>query len=124
MYHTLGQFSVLILICLLDQKQLGGKTITLKVRYDDFSTISRSRSIASGFFRFKEIWQQIILLTRATDIGTRKVRLVGVTVSNLIQESEQSIARQRQLSLPFFTSLNEVPPYSTKHDPSHDPDLF
>ena len=40
-------------------------------------------------------------LLAATEAGRRKIRLLGITVSNLFNEKERSLLRLRQLPLPF-----------------------
>ena len=58
------------------------KVVTLKVRFDDFSTYTRSKTIpvwTSDIFVIKRTAMQ--LLTEF--IGRQKIRLVGVGVSRL-----------------------------------------
>ncbi|PIE68306.1 MAG: DNA polymerase IV [Deltaproteobacteria bacterium] len=85
----------------LQRKKMWGKTLTLKVRYDDFTTITRSASKHSGFRSTADIWEQLPLLVAATEAGMRKVRLLGVSISNLIEEQQDQKTPFRQLSLPF-----------------------
>jgi len=58
------------------------KVVTLKVRFDDFSTYTRSKTISvwtSDIFVIKRVSMQ--LLTEF--IGNQKIRLVGLAVSRL-----------------------------------------
>ncbi|WP_232362578.1 DNA polymerase IV [Desulfogranum mediterraneum] len=80
----------------LERRKIGGRTLSLKVRYDDFTTISRSQSSPGGFFDSQDIRPQIPGLLAATEAGQRKIRLLGLTVSNLMDQG-----RYRQLPLPF-----------------------
>jgi len=86
---------------LLTQKQTGGRTLTLKVRYSDFTTITRSCTTPQGFFDAGDILAQLPRLLASTEAGRRKIRLLGVTVANLCTEQEARRRRIRQLSLPF-----------------------
>jgi DNA polymerase-4 len=79
----------------------GGRTLTLKVRYSDFTTITRSCTTAQGFFAASDILAQLPRLLAATEAGRRKIRLLGVTVANLCSEQEALRLRIRQLPLPF-----------------------
>ena len=86
---------------LLADKQTGGRTLTLKVRYSDFTTITRSCTTREGFFAAGDIMAQLPRLLAATEAGRRKIRLLGLTVANLCSEDEARHIRVRQLPLPF-----------------------
>lgn len=60
-----------------------GKTITLKVRYSNFDTVTRSCSLPHFTNNTEEIAATIHTLLEQTDIETRSVRLLGITLSNL-----------------------------------------
>ena len=66
-----------------------GRTITLKIRYDDFTTLTRSRTLADRTDDptiIATVAHQ--LLHSATEAGIRPVRLIGVNVSGLDTPSE------------------------------------
>lgn len=86
---------------LLAEKATGGRTLTLKVRYNDFTTITRSSTTRQGFFSAQDILAQLPRLLAATEAGRRRIRLLGVTVANLCNEQEARRMRIRQLLLPF-----------------------
>ncbi len=68
---------------LLKKHKLAGKTITLKLRYDDFETITRSQTLPKNTDNGETIASIADqLLRRKTEAGVRKVRLLGVTSSN------------------------------------------
>jgi DNA polymerase-4 len=90
----------------LAAKQTGGRTLTLKVRYSDFTTITRSCTTTEGFFDAADILKQLPRLLAATEAGRRKIRLLGVTVANLCSEQEARYLRMRQLPLPFPLPAN------------------
>ncbi len=70
----------------LQNKNLKGKTITLKIRYDDFSRITRSHSLLEPTANSHLILKVVEDLLRETDAGKRKIRLLGVTLSNLAEK--------------------------------------
>ncbi|MGC9962949.1 MAG: DNA polymerase IV [Acidimicrobiales bacterium] len=72
-----------------------GRTVTLKVRYGDFSTITRSHSMPGPFLSSSEIAQVSNGLLDAVDISCG-VRLIGVSVSSL---EVREVASGRQLEL-------------------------
>ena len=86
---------------LMEQKTTGGRTLSLKVRYSDFTTITRSCTSPRGYFATAEMLAHLPRLLAATEAGRRKIRLLGITVSNLFNEKERSLLRLRQLPLPF-----------------------
>lgn len=59
------------------------RTVTLKVKYHDFTLITRSRTLPYFIDDRENIYYEVLALARKTDIGRRPVRLVGVSVSNL-----------------------------------------
>ncbi|MDE3155578.1 MAG: DNA polymerase IV [Acidobacteriota bacterium] len=69
----------------LERKTLVARTVTVKVRYDDFSTITRSHS-ARPTRSEPEIVARALQLLDRTDCGRRPVRLLGVSVHNLMDE--------------------------------------
>ena len=67
----------------LARRELYARTVTIKVRYDDFTTITRSHSDAAT--RGEEnIRSRAIALLDKTEAGTRPIRLLGVSVHNLM----------------------------------------
>ena len=82
----------------LVQSSLMCRTITLKIRYDDFESITRSITISHAVCEHDIIFKHIRRLLSETEAGIRKVRLLGLAVSNLNPEGDGS---EGQLSLPF-----------------------
>jgi DNA polymerase-4 len=71
----------------LARRQRTARTVTIKVRYSDFTTITRSHS-APATRSVSELAARAIKLLEKTDAGRRPVRLLGVSVHNLRAESE------------------------------------
>ena len=65
-----------------------GKTITLKVKFEDFTQITRSTSLNSGISSHEDIRTNIYNLLRNIDDNNLQIRLLGVTLSNLIDVEE------------------------------------
>ncbi len=67
----------------LREAGLAGRTLALKLKYSDFSTISRSKSMGAGIDSAGQIYAGTTDLLRA--LGTRplSVRLIGVRVESL-----------------------------------------
>ncbi len=83
----------------LDKGGYRGRTITLKIRYDDFTTVSRSATLDEPCVDAEMIFMQSGNLIRKTEAGSRKVRLIGISLSNFKDDDRQGV--DRQLLLPF-----------------------
>ncbi|MEN8141537.1 MAG: DNA polymerase IV [Thermodesulfobacteriota bacterium] len=71
-----------------------GRTVTLKIKYHDFKSCSRSHTLTQATDDSKTIFQTIVDLLRKTEAGIKPVRLAGLAVSKL---EEGSAPRQLQL---------------------------
>ena len=67
----------------LERRQLVCRTVTIKVRYSDFTTITRSHSRAPATREIDDIAARAVALLDRTEAATRPVRLLGVSVHNL-----------------------------------------
>lgn len=68
----------------LASRDLACCTVTLKVRYGDFTTITRSRTLAAPVRDGRGIAECVLELLLRTEAPSRSVRLLGVTASNLV----------------------------------------
>jgi len=84
-------------IAWLTRKHMLARTVTIKVRYGDFTTITRSHSAAPTRDERDLITRAVRLLER-TQAGRRPVRLLGVSVHNFCGETD---AHERPDCLPF-----------------------
>ena len=66
----------------LERTNLYARTVTIKVRYSDFTTVTRSHTTAATR-EPAELAQRAVLLLDRTSAGERPVRLLGVSVHNL-----------------------------------------
>ncbi len=90
-------------------KELAARTLTLKIRYHDFTTVTRSVTPACLFIRCSDIMDRVPTLLAATEAGQRQVRLLGLTVSNLYPVRELEQSTMRQLMLPFHIPVCSRP---------------
>jgi DNA polymerase-4 len=63
--------------------QVVGRTVTLRVRFADFTTITRSRTRAESTDVTQEIYQTAVDLFEALGLQRARIRLVGVRVEGL-----------------------------------------
>ena len=71
-----------------------GRTLTLKVRWSNFQLVTRSVSRAQGFQDAQAMVPVLRKLLIQLDGGNRPVRLLGVTVSNLLISKEAQRTEQ------------------------------
>ncbi len=83
----------------LARKDLVCRTVTIKVRYDDFTTITRSHSESPATRHADRIAERAIALLDRTEAARRPVRLLGVSVHNL--EDPSAPAMTGDPLLPF-----------------------
>lgn len=93
----------------LERRRLAARTVTVKVRYADFTTVTRRHS-APATRGAEEIAARARRLLDRTEAGARPVRLLGVTMSNLSAE-EAGLAPEHP-SLP----LHDGPPSAETGD--------
>ncbi len=79
----------------LRTRGLLARTVTIKVRYEDFTTITRSHS-RPPTDDVDEIVRRAVELLEKTDAGTRPVRLLGAGVHNFVTREDLDSGR-----LPF-----------------------
>jgi DNA polymerase-4 len=89
----------------LRQKGKRARAITLKLRYADFTTITRSQTLTQALDSDQTIFDTgLMLLNKALSQQKRPVRLIGIGVSNLVESGKQldmldaSAQRQEQLN--------------------------
>jgi DNA polymerase IV len=74
-------------IAWLNRKNLLARTVTIKVRYSDFTTITRSHT-AVPTRDADDLTARAVKLLEKTDAGMRPVRLLGVSVHNFCSETD------------------------------------
>lgn len=81
----------------LREKELFAKTISIKVRFADFSTITRSKTLPLPISSTQEIYQVVKDLYIALKLERARLRLVGVSLENLHENApEQLMLGQRE----------------------------
>jgi DNA polymerase-4 len=91
----------------LVSKEARGRTVTLKIRYFDFRTITKRMTVEEPFESAAIIMQHVKSLLLKTDAGEVKVRLLGIAISNF-DDRPACCDGHGQLPLPLVF----------RHDPS------
>lgn len=90
------------------QEWLQGRTITLKVKYDDFVLTTRSATLAVPTDDAAEIYSDVCRLMDKTAVGKRPVRLLGISMSQLVSDElegqlslflREGVSKKRDLNL-------------------------
>jgi DNA polymerase-4 len=84
----------------LIKKGKTARTVTIKVRYSDFTTITRSQSTPEHTSEADEIARRALRLLDKTEAGQRPIRLLGVSVHNF-GGTETGEAYESGARLPF-----------------------
>ncbi|MBB4289491.1 DNA polymerase-4 [Rhizobium leguminosarum] len=82
-----------------DANEISAKTVTLKVKYDNFTQITRSKTTAMPFGSYAVLKDAVNSLLRAVFPVSRGIRLLGVTLSSL----ERKAADREPPQLLLFT---------------------
>ena len=75
----------------LRDRELFAKTIGIKVRFADFSTITRSKTLPLPISSTQEIFQVVKDLYLALKLDRARLRLVGVSLENLKEDGPQQL---------------------------------
>jgi DNA polymerase-4 len=78
----------------LAKRDLLARTVTIKVRYEDFTTITRSHS-APATRNVVEMVRRALALLDKTEAGQRPVRLLGAGVHNLVGQVDLTDEAER-----------------------------
>ena len=66
----------------LEQKQIQGRTITVKIKDEDFKLRTKSRTLLNNIYLADDIYEIGVQLLEELDLPKR-LRLIGLTISNL-----------------------------------------
>ena len=100
----------------LERRRLAARTVTVKVRYSDFTTVTRSHSAQPATRDADAIVGRARRLLDRTAAGDRPVRLLGVTLHNLTAEEDGRPAPENP-PLPLY----DPPPAAGPDDPARAP---
>ncbi len=71
--------------------QLKGETVTLKLRFSDFRTLTRSTTLPQPTNSDQQIYRSTCALLEAVRLANRKIRLLGIAVSNLDRSGQPQL---------------------------------
>lgn len=83
---------------IMDDKKMLARTVTLKAKYADFQLITRSKTGDNWIQSKEQILKSLPELLKKTEIGKRPIRLIGLSLSGLINQSSKDKALQTALT--------------------------
>lgn len=83
----------------LQRYRLKGRTITVKIKYGDFKQITRSRSFPTPVDDLATIMATATELLLTTELENKKIRLLGISISNFDETRPQDRSTPGQLEL-------------------------
>ncbi|MBG9982056.1 DNA polymerase IV [Aerococcaceae bacterium DSM 111020] len=75
----------------LIDKQLSAMTVTIKIRYEDFETVTRQMKHDEGIQQFEDLYPLVAELWQMHGHLNKSIRLLGVSVSNFENQTIQQI---------------------------------
>ncbi len=85
----------------LQRKDFRGKTLTLKIKFHDFSQITRSMTQAQELTSLERILPLAKQLLKEVEYEQHPIRLIGLSVSNPREETDEHRGVWEQLSFEF-----------------------
>ena len=93
----------------LRQQDLFGRTVQIKLRFTDFSTITRSHTLPEATQQTKQVWQAVMaLFDKAMQSESRRLRLVGVGVSGLSETAQRPQVQTDMFEQPEDTRQTQL----------------
>lgn len=75
----------------LDKRRLAAKTVQVKVRYHDFTTLTRQMSLEEPIRRHSEIYRMACFLLARERLVSRPLRLLGIGVAALVSPTARQL---------------------------------
>ncbi|HNX67047.1 MAG TPA: DNA polymerase IV, partial [Bacteroidales bacterium] len=67
----------------VSEAEFHGRTVTLKIKFNDFRQITRSHTLLSYVRDFDMLHREVTALRKSLDLSHVKIRLLGVSISSL-----------------------------------------
>ncbi len=87
----------------LQAKNSSARTLSVKIRYNDFKTITRSCTVSTPMESGCDIYKQLPLALEKCNLHLKPIRLIGLSLSKLTNKHSQP----KQLPLPFASQDQE-----------------
>lgn len=85
----------------ISKKEIKGKTVTLKIKYKDFSVFTRSKTRETYYENSSEFFETAKKLWELRPFD-KPIRLLGISLSNLNTEEKKNFSVQLKIDFPDF----------------------
>nr|WP_282097726.1 DNA polymerase IV [Streptococcus sp. NLN64] len=75
----------------LEREDVQGKTVVLKIRWEDFQTLTKRVSLDRSVFQEADLLEQALALYESIEEKDKAIRLLGITLTNLGKEREEDL---------------------------------
>lgn len=82
-----------------ENKKCGGRTVTLKIKFADFTQQTRSKTFFHFVWKQDELYQICCELLNQQRLGDKPIRLLGISISNLNIDPETKSTPQQSIQL-------------------------
>ncbi len=82
-----------------ENKKCGGRTVTLKIKFSDFTQNTRSKTFFHFVWKKDELYQICCELLNQQPLGDKPIRLLGISISNLNIDPETKSTPQQSIQL-------------------------
>jgi DNA polymerase-4 len=66
-----------------------GKTITIKIKYEDFKQVTKRKTLRYPIYTYDDIFKNTNILIEKLKNKEKQIRLIGVTISNLLDYEKE-----------------------------------
>lgn len=91
-----------VVVTRLKKYNLKGRTVTLKIKYHNFQQITRNHSFNKAINDFETIIHTVKELLIKTDLENKKIRLLGISLSNFGEMPERVVKKKNEWQLELF----------------------
>jgi DNA polymerase-4 len=81
----------------LNEEGKRARTVTLKIKYSDFQTVTRRRTFEEFLASPQDVFLAAADLLERTEAGRRPVRLAGISLSNFLEPGKSGLSGQPKL---------------------------
>jgi DNA polymerase IV len=79
----------------LEESEASGRTLTLKIKFNDFRQVTKSKTLTNYIKDFETLHMEVTKIRKSLELEGTRIRLMGVSISNL--ETEECSDRQLHL---------------------------
>jgi len=75
----------------INKEGTSGRTVTLKIKFSDFTQVTRSKTLPDYIRDFESLHREVTSLRKSLELEGSRIRLLGVSISNLENDNENDL---------------------------------